>query len=543
MTDNLRRLFRISLRNGSRTFPVGLAMVGFWTRSSLLAVIAAGACMSAAQDNPAPLLDGMGHHTFPISTDNELAQRYFDQGLVLSYGFNHPEAKRSFLYATQLDPNCAMGFWGAALVLGPNINARMPSRVEPEAIEIVDKALALLDNCTEKEKAMILALEKRYKGEGQRADKDQAYAEAMRELSKQFPEDGDIVTLTAEALMDLHPWNFWNRDGTPKEWTAEITDLLARATTLDPMNPGANHFTIHAWEASPTPERALQAADRLGEIAPGVEHLVHMPSHIYLRVGRYHDATESNIKAADAYDYYADQCRDQGHGPIGGYEMHNWHFMWAAATHEGRSEVALRAAQKFADRQPNNLFLTQTRIRFGKWDDLLAMNPEKPSRGKTIAMHYGKAIAHLRKGNIAAAQKEQEAMLELNGNSRTSSNRLMRGIVAAEIDAAKGNFDEAIAALEEAKTVEDSMFRAELAPWHHPIRHTLGAILIKAGRFEEAEKAYREELENNEEDGWTLFGLMQALEHQGNYRDAARYRARFEIAWRYSDVFLESSRF
>jgi predicted Zn-dependent protease len=390
-----------------------------------------------------------------------------------------------------------------------------------------------------------MALQKRYAAGVARNVADKNYAEAMRGVAKQFSTDGDVLTLTAEALMDLHPWDYWTKERTAKEWTNEITDMVDRALLADPMNPGANHFSIHVWEASATPERALQSCDRLASLAPGVEHLVHMPGHIYMRVGRYHDSTEANMRATEAYESYAKRCGETGLTAIGGYETHNWEFVWAGASMEGRSEVALRAADWFAKRNRNDTKIVYSRIRFGKWNDLLAMETSSDEgTGKRAAVHYGRAIAQLRANNdIGAAQAEHSALLEVLGeNPRSAMHRIMRDLTAGEIAAARKDYVSAVALLEAAKVAEDSMFRSELAGWHQPVRLVLGKVLIDAGRFDEAVRAYRECLAVDIESGWALFGLAQALEAQGNTNEAARVRARFYVAWQYADVQLTSSR-
>ncbi|MCH8979153.1 MAG: hypothetical protein IH945_07910, partial [Armatimonadetes bacterium] len=307
----------------------------------LAAAVSPAAALAQAQaGTPAPLLDGMGSHRYPVSTNSQLAQRYIDQGIVLSYGFNSQEAHRSFMYATKLDPDCAMAFWGAALALGPNLNSGMSKANGRKAAGLVEEALERLDGATPKEQALINALTARYSmdDDASRSDLDSAYADAMRKVAEQYPDDDFILTITAEALMDVHKWNYWEKDGTPREWTPEITDMLARALEINPYNPGANHFTIHSWEGSKTPDVATPAADRLLGLVPGVSHLQHMPSHIYLLTGRYHEGCSANLGATEAYIDYANLCRDMGLKPIGGYKAHNWDFLWHCARWEGRGE-------------------------------------------------------------------------------------------------------------------------------------------------------------------------------------------------------------
>ncbi len=305
-----------------------------------------------AQDNQqiAPLLEGLGDYHVPITTDVPRAQRFFDQGMVLAYGFNHAEAERSFREAARLDPACAMCYWGVALVLGPNINAAMEDENVPKAYEALQQALALADRANDQERAFIEALTKRYAPEPveDRTSLDVAYAEAMRGLARRYADDPGALTLLAEALMDVHPWDFWTKQGAAQPWTPEILATLETALKLNLHHPGANHLYIHAVEASPHPQRAEPHADRLGGIAPGAGHLVHMPAHIYLRIGRYHAASTANEKAIVADQDYVTQCHAQGLYPIA-YMPHNRHFLWATATLEGRSAVAIGSAREMAE--------------------------------------------------------------------------------------------------------------------------------------------------------------------------------------------------
>ena len=512
-------------------------------RTAIAFALTLASCAAVAQER-APLFDGMGNHTFSVTTKSAEAQKYFDQGLVLAYGFNEEEAHRSFLYAAKLDPECAMAYWGAALVLGPNLNSRMPSSDSDKARNLAAQAQEKLDDERPVERALISALQKRYAAGRSRSDADKDYADAMREVAKQFPDDGDVVTLAAESLMDLHPWNFWTNEKVAQPWTQEVLDMLDRAIKLDPTNPGANHFIIHAWEASPTPARAVECADRLGSLAPGVEHLVHMPGHIFYRIGRYHDGLELNVKATEAYDSYAQSCRDQGMQPIGGYEMHNWDFVWTGANIEGRSALAIKAAKKFGD-DGSDSKLPFTYVRFGKWDEIMRLRAsEDKSEMARAAIYYARAIARARKGDAGGAQSEYSALLDVIGQSPRSTNeKIMRDVAAGEIAAARGDFTSAVRLLESAKSEEDSVTRGELPSWHQPVRLVLGKVLIDAGRFADAEKAYRESLVPDPENGWSLIGLAQALEGEGNSADAARAMARFRTAWQYADVVLTASRF
>ncbi|MCK7526407.1 MAG: hypothetical protein MZV64_56820 [Ignavibacteriales bacterium] len=276
----------------------------------------------------APLFTNIGTHNFSITTDSDLAQKYFNQGIILAYGFNHEEAFRSFKEVARLDSNCAMAYWGMAYVLGPNINLPMDSGVVHTSYEAIQKAISLLDDETQREKDYVMALSKRYSNEKleDRTPLDQAYSDAMRELAKKYPEDLDAATMFAESIMDLHPWDYWLKDGTPQPWTTELLSTLESVIEKNPDHHGANHLYIHAVEASKNPERGLASADRLRFLAPGAGHLVHMPAHIYIRVGKYHEGSLANMRAVKSDEEYINQCNQQGFYPLS-YYPHNYHFL------------------------------------------------------------------------------------------------------------------------------------------------------------------------------------------------------------------------
>lgn len=520
----------------------------------------------------APLLEGMGSYSRPISTRAPLAQRYFDQGLTLAYGFNHAEAERSFLEAARLDPSCALCFWGAALVLGPNINMPMNDADVPRAYAHLQRARAIAPLASPRERDLIQALATRYAPApvADRAPLDRAYADAMREVARRFPDDVDILALHAEALMNLSPWNYWAKDGTPTTDTPEIVATLERALELDPMHPGANHYYIHALEASPTPERALGAADRLAHLVPGAGHLVHMPSHIYIRTGRYHDAALANERAILADERYL-PCADPNNVYLGMYRLHNPHFLWAAATLEGRSAVALRAARMLPamigahgghgpgmEAMTEHLLATPlfTMVRFGRWQDILREEAPPEDRAYSRGVHhYARALALSRTGDANAAQAELAALLARAADpaladARVSGVSTASAVLAVavevtrgELAADRGDLVAAIEHLERAVELEDQLRYMEPPDWHHPTRQILGAILLRAGRVVAAERVYREDLARLPENGFSLFGLAQALERQGREAEAAQVRQRFEAAFAHADVTLEASRF
>ena len=374
----------------------------------------------------APLLEGMGDLHHAITTKSEMAQRFFDQGLVLSYAFNHKEAERSFREAARLDPDCAMAYWGAALVLGPNINAAMADAEILNAYSAIQKALSLAPKANEKEQAFINALSKRY-AENPPADRmplDEAYAEAMREVAQKYPDDPDAAALLAEALMDLHPWKYWELDGSPKPWTPEIVSTLESGLQKWPKHPGFNHFYIHAVEASPNPERAMVNADLLGNLAPNAGHLVHMPAHIYIRTGRYYDAILANERAIAADSSYITQCHAQGMYPVM-YVPHNHHFLSVAATFGGNSAKALDAARHMAMHQDQKLMREPgygtlqhymmiplyAMIKFGKWNEILQeAKPDSDLLYPLGVWHFSRGMAYTRTNQLAQAAARTRAI-------------------------------------------------------------------------------------------------------------------------------------
>ncbi|MGH9788375.1 MAG: hypothetical protein ACRD4U_06710, partial [Candidatus Acidiferrales bacterium] len=454
----------------------------------------------------APRLQNLGDHKHPITTAAPRAQLFFDQGLRLSYGFNHPEAFRSFQEGARLDPDCAMCYWGMALVLGPNINAPMKPEDEPVALSTVQRALSLRQKASPAEQAYINALARRYLGNAsQRATGDNLYAEAMRELARSHPDDLDAATLAAEALMDLQPWNYWSRDGRPKGNALEIIALLESALERNPDHPGATHLYIHIMEAW-RPDLAEGAADRLLKLMPGAGHMVHMPSHIYMRVGRYADASAANEAAIAADEDYITQCRTQGLYPLT-YYPHNIHFLWSSATMEGKSFVALGAARRTVSRIPEHQWdhmpaWTQifavaplyAMARFGRWEEILA--EAQPDRAQLYEMGiwlYARGMALARTKKHEAAEQElallkglaaspEAAELQMGAQTAGKLLSLAAATLEGELASEQGRFDQALAALHRAVLMEDGLTYMEPADWHYPVRQSLGAVLLKAGR-------------------------------------------------------------
>lgn len=531
-----------------------------------------GAGLLEAQEVPlAPLLTGLGEWHFPISTQVEKTQVFFDQGLRLIYGFNHAEAVRSFREAARHDPQCAMAFWGQALGLGPNINDPAPwEEREQQAYAAIQKALQWKSRGTAREQALIEALATRFsaKKEEDRSALNQAYAEAMAEVFRLYPEDADVAVLYADAVMNTTPWDYWSEDGRePKEGMGEALAALEGVLKRHPEHAGAHHFYIHAVEASADPDRGVPSAERLASLAPGAGHLVHMPSHIFIRVGRYADASQANLQAIQADEDYLAQCHAQGLYPVG-YYPHNIHFLWASATLEGKSALALEAARKVAEKFPHDQmhefmalqdFLATplfALVRFGKWDEILA-EPAPASEPFLQGMwHYARGLAWNAQGKTETASAELSRLKEIAENPAMAEVPVAFGMematpllqiafhtLAGEIAARQNDFDGAITNLREAVKLQDRLRYNEPPSWHHPVRQILGAVLLEAGRPQEAEAVYREDLRRNRENGWSLFGLLQSLRAQGRSGEAEAVGERFQKAWRGADITLTGSRF
>jgi tetratricopeptide (TPR) repeat protein len=515
----------------------------------------------------APRLQSLGSHRFPVTTKSRQAQAFINQGVNLAYGFNHAEAGRAFREAARLDPGCAMAYWGQAVVLGPNINVPMSPDDEPKAYEVAQKAVSLKAKATPRERAYIEALAQRYSGKAaDRAARDRAYAAAMKDVVRRFPNDLDAATLYAEALMDLRPWNYWTPDGRPYAETPEIVGTLERVLARSPNHPGANHLYIHAVEATKHPEKAEAAADRLLKLMPGAGHMVHMPSHIYQRVGRYADAAASNELAIKADEDYITQCRAQGLYPMV-YYPHNIHFLWYAATAEGRSQVAIEAARKMGGQVTEQMLDTlpltgafkvvpyYALARFGRWDEVLA-EPAPADRHVYLkgVWHYARGLALAAKGRLDDAEKELAEVRRIAADSALNYTLLSPNtaaavfaaapeVLAGELAAKRKEYDKAVAHLERAVRLEDSLVYTEPEEWHYPARQALGAVLLDAGRAREAETVYWEDLRRHADQGWSLFGLAQALRAQGKTDQAAAVQERLDKAWARADVKLRASRF
>lgn len=516
----------------------------------------------------APVLEGMGDHHRDITTRADQAQRFFDQGLRLTYAFNHQEALRSFKESVRLDPECAMCFWGWALVLGPNLNLPMDPSVNDQAHQAIQEAVARRDRVTPVEVALIDALAARYDAEADapRVPLDRAYAEAMATVYEAHPDDADVATLYAASMMNVSPWSYWTPDGMPREQTDEILAALEGALAIDAEHEGALHYTIHALE-SVDPAAAEPAADTLRGLAPAAGHLVHMPSHIYMQMGRYADAFDVNAEASDADESYLSQCRAQGIYPLG-YYPHNVHFQAWAAFMQGRSGESLALARKVAsnvpaDRAGNQWGLYQTflsmplfaLVRFGRWQEVL-VEPLPPAdlRYWSGVWHYAQGLARIHTGDVRKAKRHLRALraLALDPQARREVVGFSHGealltiateILAGEMAAARGRIEQALVHLEKAVRLEDGMLYNEPPDWYYPVRHTLGAVLLEAGRPLEAATVYWRDLEENPGNGFALHGLLQSFEAQGRAAEAAEVETRMVEAWEAADVTLTSSRF
>ena len=524
------------------------------------------------QRGGAPLLSGLGTHDHKISTEIPGAQRYFNQGLVLSFAFNHAESIRSFKAAQKLDPNCAMCYWGEALSRGPNINVTSDGKVvmsdndRLEAFKAIERAKELMSSSTLKEQDYIIALSSRYNGQvgTDRSVLDRKYAQSMEELSKKYPDDMDASSLFAESLMNTMPWNYWAEDGNPKPDTVKVINSLEDVLEKAPDHPLAIHLYIHAVEASSTPERAEAAADRLGDLVPGAGHLVHMPAHIYWRVGRYHDASEANIRAAQVDEEYIAQCNAQGFYPAL-YYPHNIHFLWAASTMEGRSglsiESALKVAKYVGPEQIKQFPVVEffhtvpllSYVRFGKWKEILSYSaPEQDFKYSTGIYHYARGIAFSSLGKNEEALKELSYIKPLidtpeiknlvkSGQPSAKLLEIADNLLLGQIEFNNGNYEASINSLKKAVSIQDELPYTEPPFWYYPTRQSLGRVLIEAGKFTEAEAVFRKDLEDYPRNGWSMFGLYKVLEIQGKTKEAKKYKDKFDVIWQLSDIKLESS--
>jgi hypothetical protein len=515
-----------------------------------------------ANGRPAVLMTGLGDVHHSVSTRNPEAQRFFDQGLALIFAFNHYEAAKSFRRAAELDPHLAMAYWGVGLASGPNINADVNPEQEKMAFEAAQKALKLANDAPEPERAYITALTKRY-SDDPKADLKKlafAYKEAMGDVVRQWPDDLDAATLYAESAMDLRPWQFWSSDGKPAEGTEELVAVLESVLRRNPDHVGANHYYIHAVEASRQPERALASAERLKTLTPAAGHLVHMPSHIYIRTGDYAEAARCNERAVAV-----DRAYIRARAPTGIYPMmyfsHNMHFLAVAHAMQGRYGDALKSAQQLTAHVGPHLkdmamlegfmptpILVQARFR--RWDEIMKLPAPESKQAITTAMwHFARGMAQAAAGNAADAEKERESLVAARKSLPADAmfsprNRadavfpMPEGLLAAKIALAKGDKEKAVELLRAAVQAEDEINYMEPSDWYLPVRETLGGLLLANGDAVEAEKVFRADLAKNARSGRSLFGLRESLRRQGKNYAADMIDAEYQAAWKNADTKL-----
>lgn len=536
----------------------------------LAALVVSGCSEANRRSTPAgaktPLFEGMGNHHRKVSTSSADAQAYFDQGLVWAYAFNHDEAIRSFEEAARIDPNCAMAYWGIALCNGPHINNPVMDEARSKAAyEAAQQATARMGNCTPMEQALIKAVSKRYAwpAPADRRPLDEAYASAMGDVYKEFSKDGDIGTLYAESLMDLQPWDLWTKDGQAKGRTEEIVMVLEGVISRDANHPGANHLYIHAVEASPKPERGVASADRLRRSVPAAGHLVHMPAHIDVQVGKWQAASDQNVAAMEADRKYRAISPKQGFYRI--YMAHNPHFLAFSSMMEGRKAAALEAArtvvagvpeeygkQNAALIDPYMSIVYEVEMRFGMWDELLAEKAPPSYWPITTALwHFARGTAYAAKGEIKDAEREQGefaaagkrvpagAMMSINPAHKILD--IADHVLAGEIAFRRGDVDVAVRELRAGVAIEDDLLYMEPPEWVQPVRHALGAVLESAGRCKDAEAVYREDLVIWPENGWSLFGLERCLRDRGATAEADAVEKRFKTTWSRADTKIGAS--
>lgn len=505
---------------------------------------------------PVPLYDDLGDLSYPITTENELAQRYFNQGLRLTYAFNHAEALRAFRQAQQLDPNCAMCYWGEALALGPNINAPMDETASDPAVVAINKAKELAERASPREQALINALARRYSDDphADRAALDQAYTEAMAEAVERFPDDHEISVLFVDSIMNLSPWDYWEEDGkTPKGRIGEAVETAEKVLAEDPNHPGAIHLYIHLVEASANPQRAEPYADRLAALMPGAGHIVHMPSHIYFRIGRFHDSIETNQAAVEADEQYLAEVDVEGIYPYG-YYPHNIHFVIASAQMAGDKQTAFDYVERLEGKIPDEVAEQIGWIQHIKTAPYFAhaqlSDPQTiltlPEPGDKFPLvkamwHYARGVALVGKGDLEGARSEAARIAEINQTEDFSYLlawmvpapdllNLARHVIEGRIAQAEGDFERAVREFQVAVAIQDSLAYMEPPYWYYPVRQSLGAALLQAGKPEEAERAFEQSLEDFPNNGWSLYGLMEAQKAQGD--EAVREtEQRFNQAW------------
>jgi tetratricopeptide (TPR) repeat protein len=524
----------------------------------LCGMVAAQNHQAHAQPKPATLMTGLGDLHHPVSTKNPQAQQFFDQGLRLIYAFNHDESARSFRHAADLDPKLAIAYWGVAEAVGPNYNDPASDERFVEAHNAIQKAVDLSATASPAEQAYIQAMALRFPADpkADRRKAAEAYHDAMREVTKNFPDDLDAATLFAESGMNLHPWGLWHRDGTPEAGTEEIVATLESVIKRDPNHMGAIHYYIHAVEASASPERALAGANRLAAMAPAAGHLVHMPAHVYIRTGDYESAVKTNQAAAIADRTYIKASGAQGLYPMM-YYSHNLHFIAMCSAMNGDYPEAMKNAQMLAahvrphvkDMPPLEGFVTipiAVDVRFRRWDDILKMpKPSPEMKTETVFWHFARGMALAAKGKpdeaqadyqvVADAEKNtpEDVVFAMPVNNKTKDVlKIARDVLGAKIALAKKDNATAITLLESAVSVQDSLKYNEPEDWFFPVRESLGATLLMNGDATGAEKVFRADLDRHPRNPRSLFGLEQALKAQKRDYDAGFVQKRFQASWK-----------
>lgn len=526
-----------------------------------LSLPSAASAEDRATDRGPAFYDGFSGYARTVTTNADEAQRWFDQGIQLLYGFNHDEAIRSFERAATVDPSCAMAWWGVAYARGLHINKPEMSEEQSRlAYEAAEQAAAAIDNESPVEKALVRAIGERYQWPTpeDRGPLDQRYAAAMERVWHQFPDDADVGALYAESLMNLQPWDLWTGDGKPKGRVLEVLGVLERTLAKTPEHPGANHFYIHAIEASPWPEKGTEAAERLTALVPGAGHLVHMPAHIFIRTGRYAEASDANERAIEADEAYFAVAPEPDFYSL--YFVHNIHFLAYAAMMEGRYETAIAAARKIEEKIPPAFlrkyveladgFMPTTyyvMIRFGKWEEILAEpEPEDWRLFSRAEWHIARAIAFAALGQNNKGQRELEAMDKIAadltddwtmGNNRaTEVIAIARKMAEGELAFHSGERERAFQLLREAITLEEQLRYDEPPGWMQPVRHALGALLMADEQYAEAESVYRADLQRHPNNAWSLLGLEQSLRGQGKTEEAIALADQVQKAWARADV-------
>lgn len=546
---------------------LSLARTGLGLLAGLLLVPAGAGAATPPAGLPAPVFEQLGRHHHPVTTRSPEAQRYFDQGLLLLFNFNHQEAIRSFRAAAQLDPDCVMAYWGEAFAYGPHVNAPMFDEAIAPAWAALQAGLARRALGSPRERDYLDALARRYVAPGQphdRAALNQAFADAMRSVAEAHPDDADATVFFVDAVMNTTPWDYWQPNRTdPKPVIADALRRIDAVLSRQPDHPGANHLNIHLVEAGPDPARGLPSASRLRRYAPAAGHLVHMPSHIYIRVGQYQDAIEANQEAARADRQYISACRVQGFYP-GVYYPHNLHFLWFAHLFQGQAQASLDAAHQVASyaltplcgtpvlEKPRFTWLPLvTQLRFGRWDTVLSQ-PEPPADQPfdRAIWRYARARSLGARGDAAAAQREVDALEKLAASAdvkavdnpafpASPTLEVARHLARASVAQARGDRDGEIAHLRAAVAAEQALPYMEPSFWWYPTRQSLAAALARAGRWTEAEQEFRRDLVEFPRNGWSLFGLLHCLRSQKKTDAARLVEAEFQRAWSHSDVTLQ----